>query len=107
MGVLNYHRFSDDTFKVEIDSLFNPIIGVTRTDGVTVSFDGKGIKMDIMTKFGTTPILTLEDGNGLTATGSTIIISKVFTTLEYRYYVYEIYNDTDKISIMKGKIIVV
>lgn len=105
MGFLNYHRFSDETFKVEVDSLFNPILSIVRSDGETVDFDDKSIKMDIMTKFGTTPVVTLSAGSGLAATGSTIVISKIFTELEYTNYVYEIYNDTDKVSIMKGKLV--
>lgn len=106
MATLNYSRFSTDTLVVEVDSLFDAIIDVGRSDSGSVVLTSKTLKLDIMTKFGTTPIVTLASGVDFTITASyKLTFSKTFTELVRRTYDYELYNETDGISIAKGKLI--
>ena len=107
MATLNFSRLATDGIKVEVDSVLSGTITVTRSDSAAVDFSGKTILLDIMKKYGETPVVTLTSGTEITISTNALTISKTFTELTRRAYDYELYNSTDNISIAKGKFIAI
>jgi len=103
----DFSRASGDHLKVELDSKFDAVIDITRSDDGAVDFTSKTIKLDIMTKYGEDPVVTLTSGTEITISTNRLTFNKTFSELSRRKYVYELYNDTDKISIAKGDFIVI
>jgi len=106
MATLDFSRFDDSDISVEIDSKLDGILTITRSDDVAVDFGSNTIKMDIMKRYGETPVVTLTSATEITVATNVLTFNKTFSELERRSYDYEIYDDTDKRSIMKGKFIV-
>ena len=107
MATLDYSRAATDKIIIEVDSKWDAVIDVTRDDSGSVDFTDKTIKMDIMTKHGQTPVVTLTSGTDITISTNRLTFSKTFTELSRRGYVYELYNDTDDISISKGELLAI
>lgn len=106
MATLNFSRFSDTDLKIKEDRLFNPIFDFTRSDGTAINFTGKTIKFEIYDRHGGTLQDTLTSGTEITIATAKLTFDKTFTDLTNRGYYYRLFNDTDKISIMTGKLIV-
>ena len=104
MATLDFSRSVETDLQTLEDRLFNPILDFTRDDDTAVNFTGKTIKMDIYS--GSTVILTLSSATEIAISTAKLTFTKTFTTLEERSYRYKLYNDTDKIGIMHGNLIV-
>jgi hypothetical protein len=105
MATYNYSRAVNADIQVKENSKFDASLAYSRSDDASVDFSGKTIKMDIYQRDAV--ILTLTSGTEITISTRTLTFDKTFTTLNKRSYDYELYNDTDKIGIMYGKLIVV
>ena len=73
---------------------------------MAVDFTSKSVLMQIYDRHGGTLVDTLTSGVAITITTSSLAFSKIFTDLTNRSYYYRLFNDTDKISIMTGTLIV-
>ena len=104
MATYNYSRSVEADIQVKEDMKFDASLVFSKSDSSPVSFTGKTIKFDVYQKDAV--ILTLTSGTEITIATATLTFSKTFTTLNKRAYEYKLYNDTDKIGIMHGKLIV-
>ena len=89
------------------DRKFNAILEFARDDSGEVDFTDKTIKMEIYDKNGGTLQDTLTSGTEITIATDTLSFNKTFTALDVKAYYFELFNDTDKIGIMHGKLIVI
>ncbi len=106
MGMLNFSRFAADGLLIKEDRLFDAVLTFTRSDGVTVDFTGKTILFKIYTERGGTLVDTLTSGTEITISNNILTFTKIFTDLESKTYFFELYNDTDKITLMMNKMVV-
>jgi len=107
MGAFRFYRSQENDITIMDDRLFYAILDITRSDSESVDFSSDAISMQIYTKRNGTLIDSLTEGDGLTVSTAKLTFSKIFTELDARAYYYQIYNDTDKVGISHGKLIVI
>ena len=103
MGMLNFSRFAAEGLIIREDRLFNAVLTFNRSDGEAVSFTDKTILFKIYTERGGTLVDTLSSGTEITISNNILSFDKTFTDLESRTYFFELYNDTDKVTLMMNK----
>ena len=106
MGMLNFSRFGPKGLIIREDRLFDAALTFTRSDGVTVDFTSKTILFKIYTERGGTLVDTLSSGTEIAISNNILTFTKIFTDLESKTYFFELYNDTDKITLMMNKMVV-
>lgn len=104
---MDFSRAINKDITIFENMLFNAVMTYSRSDGGSVDFTSKTIKLDIMTSRGQTPTLTLTSGTEITISTAQLTFSKILTTLTRTHYDFILYNDTDKIAIRYGKFIVI
>ena len=105
MATLDFIRSVETDLQTMHGMLFNPVFVLARDDDEAVDFTDKTIKFEIYR--GGTLILTLSSVTEIAITTDTLTFTKTFTELNVRSYDYRMYNDTDKIGIMHGQLIVI
>jgi hypothetical protein len=104
MATLDFIRSVETDLQTKEDMRFNPVFVIARDDEAAVDFTAKTIKFEVFT--GSTVLVTLTSGTEITISTATLTFDKVFSELEKRGYKYRMYNDTDKVGIMHGKLYV-
>ena len=109
MATLSFSRSLETNIQIMEDRKFNAILEFARDDSGEVDFTGDTILMEIWDKNGGTlqDTLTSVDSEDITIATDTLSFDVTFTDLEVKAYYFELFNDTDKIGIMHGKLIVI
>lgn len=110
MATLNFSRSQSNDIQIFEDRLFNAILDITRSDDFNVAFTGT-IVMKIYDKRNGKLIQTLTSGSEITVSEpdsktSRFTFGVVFTALAQRAYSYLLYDDTNKVGISHGDLIV-
>ena len=106
MATLDFSRSVETDLQIKEDRLLNAVLDFTRSDEAAVDFTSKSLKMEIWDRDGGTLQDTLTSGVEITIGTNRLTWSFTPTDLRIRAYYYELFNDTDKIGIMHGKLIV-
>lgn len=108
MATLDFSRSVEQDLKTKKDRLFDAVLDISRDDSGSVDFSSKSILMDVLENVeDETPLVTLSSGTEITISTAQLTFSKIFTELEKRSYAYRLYNNTDKIGIAHGRLIVI
>ena len=106
MATLSYSRSQNNDIQIKEDRKFDAIFVVARSDDGDVDFTSASVKMDIYRGRGKTLVDTLTSGTEITILTNSLTFSKTFTALEVRAYYYELYDNTNKVGISHGNLIV-
>ncbi len=104
MATYDYIRSVETDLNTKEDMKFNPVFAFARDDSGSVDWSGKTLKFEVFS--GSTLVTTLTSGTEITIETDTLTFNKTFTELEKRGYDYRLYNSTDSIGIMHGKLYV-
>ena len=107
MAGIDFSRAEEGNITIDLDMKFDGVIDITRSDEAAVDFSGKTIKMDIYKdRDDANPKITLTSGSEITVATNRLTFDNTFTTLDERSYYYRLYNDTDKVAIRRGLLVV-
>ena len=109
METLAFSRSLEVNIQIKEDRKFNAILEFARDDDGAVDWTDKVILMEIYDKQGGTlqDTLTSVGSADITIATDTLAFDKTFTDLDVKAYYQKTFNNTDKIGIMHGKLIVI